>query len=116
MSKEDIEKAVKDAEQFASEDKKTREEAEIRNNADQMVYQTEQALAELGDKVDAAEKESVQKKVDALKEALKGSDYELIKTGMDSLQKQFVSFLKRFIVLQASLRQPVQAPNADKLK
>ena len=89
MSKEDIDKAVKDAERFAEEDKKRREEVDVRNGADQMVFQTEKALNELGDKVEAGEKADVQAKLDALKEALKGSDLEDIKHKQEELQKAF---------------------------
>ena len=74
MSKEDIDKAVKEAEAFAEEDKKRREEVDLRNEADSMVYQTEKSLNEFGDKVTAEEKGQVQPKIDALKEALKGDD------------------------------------------
>ena len=87
MSKEDIDKAVHEAEQYAAEDKKRREEIDLRNNADQMVYQCEKTLADLGDKVPADEKARIQAKVDALKEAAKGSDLEAIKTKQDELQK-----------------------------
>ena len=89
MSKEDIEKAVKEAEQYAAEDKKRREEIDVRNGADQMVYQCEKTLTDLGDKIDAADKADVQAKVDALKEALKGTDLEAIKSRQDELQKKF---------------------------
>ena len=89
MSKEDIDKAVKDAERFADEDRKRREEVDLRNGADQMMFQTEKALGELGDKVDASEKADIQAKIDALKEALKGSDTEAIKTKQEELQKAF---------------------------
>ncbi|MBC8570375.1 molecular chaperone DnaK [Zongyangia hominis] len=89
MSKEDIEKAVKDAEQFAAEDKKRREEIDVRNAADQMVYQCEKTLTDLGDKIDAGEKSDVQSKIDALKEALKGTDVEAIKSKQEELQKKF---------------------------
>ncbi len=89
MSKEGIEKAVKEAEQYAAEDKKRREEIDVRNGADQMVYQCEKTLTDLGDKIDAADKADVQAKVDALKEALKGTDLEAIKSRQDELQKKF---------------------------
>ena len=89
LSKEDIEKAVKEAEQYAAEDKKRREEIDVRNGADQMVYQCEKTLTDLGDKIDAADKADVQAKVDALKEALKGTDLEAIKSRQDELQKKF---------------------------
>ncbi len=95
MSKEDIDKAVRDAEQYAEEDKKSKEKAETRNAADQLVFQTEQAISELGDKLDAGEKAELQQKVDALKEALKGTDNELIKTGMDQLQKKFMELSEK---------------------
>ena len=80
---------MKDAERFADEDRKRREEVDLRNGADQMVFQTEKALGELGDKVDASEKADIQAKIDALKEALKGSDTEAIKTKQEELQKAF---------------------------
>ena len=89
MSKDDIDKAVKDAEQYAAEDKKRREEVDVRNNADQMVFQTEKALGEFGDKVDAADKSACQAKIDALKEALKGTDIEAIKAKHKELEETF---------------------------
>lgn len=109
MSKDDIEKAVKEAEQFAEEDKKRREEADIRNNADQLVYQTEQALSELGDKVDAADKAEIEQKLNALKEALKGTDNELIKTGTESLSKKFAEMSEK-IYKAAQASQAAQDP------
>jgi len=87
MSKGDIEKAVKEAEQFAAEDKKRKEEIEIKNSADQVVYQTEKALSEMGDKITEEEKQNLQSKLDALKEALKGTDYGAIKARQEELQK-----------------------------
>ena len=89
MSKDDIDKAVKEAEQFAEEDKKRREEIDVRNAADQMVYQSEKALTDLGDKVSADEKSRVQQKIDALKEALKGTNVDDIKQKQEDLQKDF---------------------------
>ncbi|WP_394964638.1 molecular chaperone DnaK [Candidatus Allofournierella excrementigallinarum] len=89
MSKEDIEKSVREAEQFAAEDKKRREEVDVRNGADQMVFQTEKTLAELGDKVDAAKKAEVESKLSELKEALKGTDVEAIKAKQEEVQKAF---------------------------
>ena len=87
MSKEDIDKAVKEAEQFAAEDAKRKEEVDVRNQGDQVVYQTEKALEEMGDKIDAADKASVQSAVDKLKEALKGSDTEAIKSATEEATK-----------------------------
>ncbi len=109
MSKDDIEKAVKDAEQFAEEDKRRREEADTRNNADQLVYQTEQALSELGDKVEPADKAEIEQKLNALKEALKGTDNEMIKTGTESLSKKFAEMSEK-IYKAAQAEQPAQEP------
>lgn len=89
MSKDDIDKAVKEAEAFAAEDKKKKEEVEARNAADQMVYQTEKSMNEFGDKVTQADKDSVNPKLDALKEALKGTDVEAIKKAQEELQTAF---------------------------
>ena len=89
MSKEDIDKAVKEAEQFAAEDKKRKEDVDTRNEADQMVYQIEKSMTDFGDKVTEDDKAKVQPKLDALKEALKGTDIEAIKTAKDELQKEF---------------------------
>lgn len=89
MSKEDIDKAVKEAEQFAEEDKKKREEIDTRNNADQMVYQTEKLLSEEGDKFSADDKSALQTKVNTLKEALKSDNMDAIKTAQEDLQNKF---------------------------
>jgi len=89
MSKDDIEKAVQDAEKFAEEDKERREEVDTRNGADQMVYQCEKMLDEEGDKFSEEEKTAVNEKIEALKEALKGEDINLIKTRQEELTKQF---------------------------
>ncbi len=89
MSKEDIDKAVKEAEAFAAEDAKKKEEVDTRNEADQRVFQTEKALKEFGDKVDAADKSNCEAKIEALKEALKGTDIEAIKTKNKDLEEAF---------------------------
>ena len=89
MSKEDIEKAVKEAEQYAAEDAKIKEGVEIRNGADQMVYQAERALGDMGDKLSAEDKEKVQGGIDKLKELLKGDDTAAIKAATDELQQAF---------------------------
>ena len=89
MSKEDVEKAVKEAEQYAAEDKARREDVETRNNADQMVYQCEKTLEEMGDKLSDEDKAEVQAKVDALKESLKGEDIADIKAKQEELTKAF---------------------------
>ena len=89
MSKEDIEKAVKEAEQFAAEDAKVKESVEARNQGDQMVYQAEKTLGEMGDKIPADDKSKVQTGIDKLKEALKGSDTAAIKAATEELQQAF---------------------------
>ncbi|MBQ8727514.1 MAG: molecular chaperone DnaK [Oscillospiraceae bacterium] len=87
MSKDDIEKAVKEAEQFAEEDKKRKEAVDIKNNADNLVFQCEKAMADFGDKVSAEDKNAIQPKIDALKEACKGDDTADIKAKTDELSK-----------------------------
>ena len=87
MSKEDIDKAVKEAEQYAAEDKKRREDIDVRNAADQMIYTTEKTVADFGDKLSDEEKANINSGVEALKEALKGEDIEAIKQKQEELQK-----------------------------
>ena len=89
MSKEDIDKAVKEAEQFAADDKKKREEVDVRNGADGMVFQTEKALKEMGDKVPAEIKTEAETKLNALKEAIKSGTTDEIKAKQEDLQKVF---------------------------
>ena len=114
MSKEDIDKAVKEAEAFAEEDKKRREEVDLRNEADSMVYQTEKSLNEFGDKVTAEEKGQVQPKIDALKEALKGDDIEKIKSAKEELQTAFYAVAERVYKEQgAQAAQPDVSVSGD---
>ena len=87
MSKDDVEKAVREAEQFAAADKKRREAIDIRNNADQMVYQAEKTIADMGDKLEAGAKSGLEGQIAALKEALKGEDMEAIKAKTEAVQK-----------------------------
>jgi molecular chaperone DnaK len=89
MSKEDIERAVKEGQQYAEEDKKRRENVEIRNTADQMVYQSEKIIREMGDKMESADKDELNAKLEALREALKGEDIEDIKTKQQELTNKF---------------------------
>ena len=89
MSKEDIEKAVQEAEQFAAEDAKRKEEVDTRNQADQMVYQSEKTLDEMKDKLDPAEVSEIQAGIEKVKETLKGSDTEAIKAATDELTQSF---------------------------
>ena len=89
MSKEDIDKAVKEAEQYAAEDARIKEAVETRNAADQMVYQAEKTLGEMGDKIPEGDKSSVQSAIDKLKETLKGDDSAAIKADTEALQQAF---------------------------
>ena len=89
LSKEDIDKAVKEAEQYAAEDKARKDEVDTHNAADQLIYQTEKTLNELGDKVDANDKASIESAVNDLKEKNKGSDVAAIKASTEALQKAF---------------------------
>ncbi|MCC8123526.1 MAG: molecular chaperone DnaK, partial [Oscillospiraceae bacterium] len=95
MSKEDIEKAVKDAEQFAAEDAKHKEEVEIRNQADQMVYQTEKTMEDLKDKISADEKSTLDAALTRVKDALKGTDTEAIQHATEELTKAFYPISER---------------------
>ena len=89
MSKEDIERAVREAEQFAEEDKRRKEELDIRNNADQMVYECEKLMSENGDKLSEDDKATVNASIESLKDALKGEDYNLIKSRQEELTAAF---------------------------
>ena len=111
MSKDDIDKAVREAEQFAAEDKKKREEIDTRNGADQLVFQTEKTLNELGDKVDASKKAEVESKLAELKEALKGTDIEAIKAKQEAVQKAFYAISEE-LYKNAQAAQDAQ-PGAD---
>lgn len=113
MSKDDIDKAVKEAEAFAAEDKKKKEEVEARNAADQMVYQTEKSMNEFGDKVTQADKDSVNPKLDALKEALKGTDVEAIKKAQEELQTAFYAVAERIYKEQGAAAQQAEATQTD---
>ncbi len=89
MSKEDIDKAVREAEAYAAEDKKRKEDVDARNEADSMVYQIKKSMTEFGDKVSADDKAKVEPKITALEEALKGTDIEAIKKAKEELQTAF---------------------------
>ena len=95
MSKEDIDKAVKEAEEYAAEDKKRREAIDIRNNADQMIYTTEKTITDLGDKITEEEKGKLETAKEALKEALKGEDIEVIKAKQEDLQKEIFAISEK---------------------
>ena len=89
MSKEDIDKAVKDAERFAEEDKKAREAVDVKNRAESIIFQSEKTLTELGDKADAADVEEVKAAIEKLKETVKGGDTEAIKSDTEAVEKSF---------------------------
>lgn len=91
MNKEDIDQAIKAAEQFAEEDKKRREEVDVKNNAENLCYQAEKVVSENGDKLEESDKNELNTKVAALKEKMTGTDVEAIKTGTDELQKALYS-------------------------
>ena len=112
MSKEDVEKAVKDAEQYAAEDKKRREEVDTRNNAEQLAFQTEKALGEMGDKIDASEKAECETKLSALKESLKSGSIEDIKAKQEDLQKAFYAISEK-MYQQAAQAAQQQNPGAQ---
>ena len=112
MSKDDIEKAVKEAEAFAAEDKKKKEDVDVRNGADQLTFQCEKALGEFGDKVSADEKSSVEAKISDLKEALKGTDIEAVKSKKDALEKEFQGIATK-IYQQAAQAQQAQGGAAQ---
>ena len=111
MSKEDIQKAVDEAEKFAEEDKKRREEVDIRNGADQMVYQCEKLVSEDGDKFSEDDKKDINDKVDALKEALKGEDINLIKSRQEELTAKFYEISEK--VYKAAAEQAQVQQGAD---
>ena len=89
LSDEDIERAVKEAEQFAAEDKAKKEEVETRNNAESLVYQCEKAMTDMGDKIDAADKNEIDAKIADVKKTLEGTDSTAIKAASDALQQKF---------------------------
>jgi molecular chaperone DnaK len=95
MSKDDVAKAVKDAEMYASDDKKKREEIEERNHAEQLVYQSEKTLSDVGDKLPDSDKQPVKEQLDKLKEALKGTDAEAVKRESEELTKLFYALSEK---------------------
>ena len=100
MSKEDIDKAVKEAEMFAAEDAKRKEEVDVRNQGDQMVYQTEKTLSEMGDKLDASDKSEVESKLASLKTALTGTDTAAIKSATEELTQAFYKISEKLYQAQ----------------
>ena len=112
MSKDDIDKAVKDAEQFAAEDKKRREEVDIKNEAENMCYQVEKLISENGDKIDQADKDSLNAKAAAVKDAIGKNDMTAIKTAKEDMEKTLQGVSAK-LYQQAAPQQPGAAPGAD---
>ena len=113
MSKEDIDKAVKAAEQFAEEDKKRREEVETKNNAENLCYQAEKLVNESGDKLEEADKTEVNNKVAALKTTMQNGTVEEIKSGMDALQKAIYAISEKLYKASAPQQGEQAAPGAN---
>ena len=112
LSQEDIDKAVREAEQFAAEDKARKEEVDTHNTADQVIYQTEKTLGELGDKITEEEKASIQSAVDNLKEVNKGNDVQAIKDATDAVQKAFYAVSEK-LYKNAAPQEGQDAPAGD---
>ena len=106
LSQEEIDKAMHEAEQYAEQDKKNKEAVEVRNSAEQLVFQSEKALTDLGDKLSADEKAGVQTEIDKVKEALKGTDTEMIKMATDGLSKKFSDLAGKIYQQQAPQGDP----------
>jgi molecular chaperone DnaK len=111
LSKEDIDRAVREAEQYAAEDAKRKEEVDVRNQADQMIYQCDQALGELGDKVSADEKAQVEAAKSKLQDAIKGTDVDAIKSATEELTKVFYDISAK-AYQQAAPQDPQGGPQA----
>lgn len=112
MSKEDIDRAVKDAEKFAEEDKKAKEAVDVRNRAESVIFQSEKTLTELGDKADPADAQEVRTAIDKLKETLKGTDTEAIKADTEAVEKSFYKISEKLYAQQGQA-QGQEQPNQD---
>ena len=113
LSKEDIDKAVREAEQYAAEDKARKDEVDTRNNADQVIYQSEKTLNEMGDKVTEAEKAPVKEAIEKLKTAQKGTDLAAIKAATEEVQKAFYAVSEKLYKNAAPQGEPNANPNAS---
>ena len=113
LSQEDIDKAVREAEQYAAEDKARKEEVDTHNMADQTIYQTEKTLGELGDKISEDEKNSIQTAVDKLKEVNKGTDIAAIKAATEEVQKAFYAVSEKLYQQTGAQGQPGAQPGDD---
>ena len=112
LSKEDIDKAVREAEQYAAQDKARKDEVDTRNNADQIIYQSEKTLNEMGDKVTEAEKAPVKEAIEKLKTAQKGTDLAAIKAATEEVQKAFYAVSEKLYKNAAPQGEPNANPNA----
>ena len=108
MSKEDIEKAVREAEKFAEEDKKQKEAVEVKNQAENAIFQTEKSMNELGDKITDADKAPVNDAIAKLKESVNSGDTERIKADTEALQKAFYPIAEKIYKEQAQAQQGAQ--------
>ncbi len=113
MSKEDIDRAVKDAEKYAEEDKKLKDAVETKNQAEALIFQSEKTLAELGDKVSEDEKAEINAEIATLKEAVKGNDTEAIKKAMDSFREKFYKLSEKLYKAQAEAQGEAGTQNDD---
>ena len=114
MSKEDVDKAIKEAEQYAEQDKQKKDEIDTRNSADQLVYSVEKSLTELGDQITAEEKADLTAKMDAVREALKGTDLAAIKAKQEELQKAFYAVSEKLYANAQAAQQAAQgSPNGS---
>ncbi|PWM65437.1 MAG: molecular chaperone DnaK [Clostridiales bacterium] len=113
MSKEDIDKAVKEAEKFAAQDKAQKEAVDVKNQAESIIFQSEKALNELGDKVTAEEKAPITEKIEALRKSIAGGNTEEIKKGTEELQKAFYAISEKLYQQSAQNNAAGGAPGAD---
>ena len=111
MSQDDIDKAVRDAEKFAEEDKKAKEAVEVKNRADSMIFQSEKMLSELGDKVDANDKAEVEAAIAKLKETVNGGDTEAIKADTEAVEKAFYKISEKLYAQQGGAQGQGFDPN-----
>ena len=113
MSKEDIEKAVREAEKFAEEDKKQKEAVEVKNMAENTIFQTEKSMADLGEKITDSDKAPVNEAIAKLKETIKGGNTEAIKADTEALQKAFYPIAEKIYAEQAQNAQGAQDQGAQ---
>ena len=112
MSQEDIDRAVKDAEKYAEEDKKLKEAVDVKNRAESIIFQSEKTLTELGDKADPADVQNVKDAIEKLKETLKGGDVEAIKADTEAVEKSFYAISEKLYQQQAGAQDAGADPNA----